>query len=193
MAARRGLCKLWLVDTKAALAKLLTTPELPDLGPGPRPGVQPQAALEGELNKLFQGADLSETNRQLVRALILLWHDHLEPAHVLAQNIENADGAFVHGIMHRREPDYGNAKYWFRRVGKHPAFPEIARRVGGLLASTSAPELRDELLAKGEWDALAFIDACERAADRPATGHAQELLRQIQAIETETLLERFCR
>src|SRR5436189_4088681 len=98
--------------------KLLDTPELPELGPGPRRQVQPEAALNHAVEKLVGAAKLSQEKEQIVRALILLWHDHLEAAHVIAQEIENADGAFVHGIMHRREPDYGNAAYWFRRMGK---------------------------------------------------------------------------
>src|SRR5260221_560356 len=113
----------------------LTGAGLPELGPGPRAGVRTEADLNRELLAVAEFAGLSGEQREMARALVLLWHDHLEAAHVIAQGIESADGAFVHGIVHRREPDYGNAKYWFRRVGEHPVFQEIAKRVGALLDS----------------------------------------------------------
>src|ERR1700719_4147373 len=99
---------------------LLAIGGLPELGPGPRQGVLPHAQLDPPLNKLLAQADLSSTSRDLIRALVLLWHDRLDAAHAIAQAIEDADGSFLHGIVHRREPDYGNARYWFRRVGAHP-------------------------------------------------------------------------
>jgi len=173
----------------AELQKLMATAEPPELGPQQRAGIQTQSQLNSTLDACFTGAQpLTKTNRELIRALILLWHDHLEAAHVIAQNIENADGAFVHGIMHRREPDYGNAKYWFRRVGKHPAFGEIARRASELLNNEG--EGRLDLLPAGEWDPFAFVDACERASRRGGTEQERRLLRQIQAIESTVLLER---
>jgi hypothetical protein len=57
----------------------------------------------------------------LVRAL---WHDAIgdwEAAHTLAQDVETADGAWVHGYLHRKEGDIGNAHYWYRRARKPPA------------------------------------------------------------------------
>jgi hypothetical protein len=172
----------------ASLSQLLATSELADLGPGPRAGVRSEAGITRELAALFAKSDLTAQKRELIRALVLLWHDHLDTAHTIAQDIENPDGAYVHGIMHRREPDYGNAAYWFRRVGKHPAFGELARNVSSFLEAKSETELARELMPKGAWDAFAFIDACERAAREPKQ---QTLLREIQRIEFDVLLGSF--
>src|SRR6266404_261522 len=131
------------------LENLLKTPALPDLGPGPRQGVESAPTLDRRLAAALAGRDLPSRQQQLARALVMLWHDHSDPAHTIAQEIDDADGAFVHGIVHRREPDFGNARYWFRRVGEHPAFPEIAARAHALLAATHSRELSDALAPGG--------------------------------------------
>src|SRR5258706_7044900 len=173
------------------IAKLVATPEPPELGPHPRPGVQPETSLNRALDELFRRGKLPAQRQQLIRALVLLWHDHLEAAHVIAQDIENADGAFVHGIMHRREPDYGNAKYWFHRVDKHPAFPEIASRVSALLEAKGETDLRAKVIPRGEWDPFAFVDACERGSRKPVSGEHARMLREVQATESLVLLDWF--
>ena len=48
-----------------------------------------------------------------------LWHDakgNWERAHVLAQALDDADGAWVHAYLHRKEGDLPNADYWYRRA-----------------------------------------------------------------------------
>lgn len=164
------------------------------------------AELNFKLDSLFRETKLTPQRQQLIRALLLLWHDHLDASHSISQSIENADGSFVHAIMHRREPDYWNAKYWWRRMGLHPTFSEIARRVAELLAGsrrrveadveiksfrlvTSAATtkgLAAKFLPGGNWDACAFVDLCEQAA---GDSRHEDLLRNIQRIETEVLLE----
>ena len=57
----------------------------------------------------------------LVRAL---WHDATgdwDGAHRVAQDVESAEGAWVHAYLHRKEGDSGNAGYWYRRAGKPAA------------------------------------------------------------------------
>lgn len=184
------LCGMSDAATIAQIKQLLATPELPALGPGPRAGALPEAALNAQLASLFREPKLPLSQQQLIRSLLLLWHDHLDASHDISQGIENADGSFVHAIMHRREPDYWNAKYWWRRVGDHPAFPEIARRVGELLSRRRREEadLVKQLVPGGKWDACAFVALCEQAENAP---RPVELFREIQGIETEVLLESF--
>ena len=45
-----------------------------------------------------------------------------DPAHKLAQEQDDAAGAWVHAHLHRVEGDLSNAAYWYRRAGK----PECA-------------------------------------------------------------------
>ena len=165
------------------LKSLLGTPEPPELGPRSRPGVLDTKALDARLEEALNHTRLADESRQLTRALVLLWHDHLDAAHTLAQEVEDADGSFVHAIMHRREPDFGNSKYWWHRVGRHACFPEIAKRVKASLDSKGGDKLSARLMPQGNWDPMAFVDACAKASPQ------DKLLREIQRIETEVLLE----
>ena len=173
------------------LRKLIATPELPELGPGPRSPVLALPALTHALDGCLSRSSVPASAHRPIRATILLWHDHLDAAHQIAQDLPGPEGSLLHGIMHRREPDYGNAKYWFHRVGRHPCFLALARKAGALLESKNEKILLHELISSGDWDPSGFIDACERAAARPSSDPQSHLLRAIQGIELELLLERF--
>ena len=48
-----------------------------------------------------------------------LWHDakgDWNRAHTLAQDVDDADGAWVHAYLHRKQGDRGNAAYWYDRA-----------------------------------------------------------------------------
>lgn len=57
----------------------------------------------------------------LAPALVALWHDargDWDAAHRVAQDVEDASGAWVHAYLHRKEGDLGNAAYWYQRAGR---------------------------------------------------------------------------
>ena len=54
-------------------------------------------------------------------ALRALWWDEKgdwQKAHAVAQDVDGADGAWVHAYLHRKEGDVGNAAYWYRQAGR---------------------------------------------------------------------------
>lgn len=163
-----------------ALQELLDRPGLADLGPGPRAGV----CSEAEIIKVVSGASISPARRDVVKALLLLWNDHHDVAHASVQDLETADASLVHAILHRREPDFGNAGYWFRRVGQHPSYAALAAAASGVVTG----HLAAALVPGGRWDAMAFVAACERALRPGADPSTHTVLRRIQGIETSALL-----
>jgi hypothetical protein len=171
---------------------LFDTSEVPELGPGPRASALTKKDLEIRFGALFRTTALSADRQRLLRSLALLWHDQLDDAHAIAQTVEDPDGAFVHGIVHRREPDYGNAAYWFRRTGLHPAFAAIAQEVSDFLKSQDQGNLCNRLVPGGEWDPFAFINACQEASANENSQDMIRILREVQRIEMERLLHYFC-
>ena len=98
--------------------------------------------------------------RPRLQAGLWLYVDELERSHAISQSMNDATGAFWHGIMHRREGDFSNSHYWFRRVGHHPV----------------------TLLIPG-YDGHGFIDEVE------ARGEGDAALIAMQRLEWETLFE----
>ena len=61
--------------------------------------------------------------------LLAVWHGlrgEWEVAHKLAQDDVTAEGAWVHGWLHRIEGDLSNAAYWYRRADKPRASDSVA-------------------------------------------------------------------
>jgi hypothetical protein len=112
---------------------------------------------------------------KLVRAGLFLHFNYWDEAHEMAQDVETPDGSFWHGIVHRLEPDPGNAAYWFRRVGAHPVFPALRTRAGELGYRSGAT-----------WDPIAFIDYCENA--RPGS-EEERIAKEVQRAEWELLFD----
>jgi hypothetical protein len=120
-----------------------------------------------------------------LQAGLFQMHDFFQESHELSQSIEgegrNRAGDYWHALMHRREPDYGNAKYWFRQVGTHPIFDPLRKSVEMIFQdseSSATQNARRKLLAKSQWDPFAFVDFCQECAqgdDPERTRIAEEI------------------
>jgi hypothetical protein len=124
-----------------------------------------------------------------IRAGLFQWHDFLSESHELSQSIEgqgaNQLGDYWHAIMHRREPDYSNAKYWFRRIGNQPTYRDLRHYADGVLEQSKAaqaPRWRERLTAGPKWDPFAFVDMCEECA-QDETSELAIAARRIQYAE----------
>lgn len=130
----------------------------------------PHEAARASLEQMAStGAVKQATNAEMdaaVQAGLWLWHDFLDQSHTLSQGIETPEGAWWHGIMHRREGDFSNAKYWFRRVGRHALFDSLAVHVNDVTREEPADKQLFSLTRSG-WDPSAFVDLCEAAHGRP--------------------------
>jgi len=179
---------LRMTDSLKTFKNLLETPELPALGPIARSSRLALLDLNQRVDRFLAQTGLDAERESSVRSAALLWQDYLAESHSISQNIHGADGSMLHGIMHRREPDYPNAKYWFHRVGNHRAFPDIAKQVTRLLATKGETELAASLAPRGEWDPFAFVDACQQAVERPMPDTRIQVLQTVQQIEFDCLL-----
>ncbi len=127
--------------------------------------------------------------RLSLSAGLLQVFDFWDESHAAAQEADDlgdrGSAAYWHGIAHRREPDSGNAVYWFRRVGKHPIFAALAGEARALAEGATAawPE---QVLAGGSWSPIAFVHACEHIS--PGSPEAT-LARRLQRLEMWLLLE----
>lgn len=170
------------------LKRLMETQEPAALGPDRRNGTLSTREIDSELAAAFREAQLTPAIQCLFTAAVYLWHDHLDASHAIAQSIETSDGNLLHAIMHRREPDYSNAKYWFRRVGSHPSFLSLAVRAGELLEKADESDLQSRLLPNKTWDPFAFVDAVQNAAEGQFRSKTP-LLQELQKIEFECFFE----
>lgn len=155
----------------ADLAELIQAAPLPGLGAGPK-----CPATFGRVQALLRKHPrLAGT---VTEAAIWLLAGELDRSHEVSQSIESPEAAYWHGIMHRREGDFWNAKYWFRKVGKHPVFSELAGEIGQLKSGVGSASEQERMVGQPSSNfcshihpdlsdaaklSSALVDDCERA------------------------------
>jgi hypothetical protein len=124
-----------------------------------------------------------------LKSALHLANDNLVRAHEIAQEIGTQTGSYLHGVMHRREPDYGNSKYWFQKVGDHPNFIALRKSALELLSSRFADlkEIRATIEKSTSWDAFRMVDWCEEAEEKDDP--FARFLRSLQSREIALLVD----
>lgn len=128
----------------------------------------PDPSLVAVVEPLVQ-TPLFQAKPPLVSGL-WLYIDALDRSHKVSQGIDTPAGSFWHGIMHRREGDFGNSHYWFNDTGAHPAMAAIEDYEPHAFIDEvqrhhrhDAPDLPDLVdLQRREWQAL-FAWCAEQA------------------------------
>ncbi|MEZ0326877.1 MAG: hypothetical protein ACAH95_13335 [Fimbriimonas sp.] len=92
---------------------------MPFLLPGAMPQGRGAQQYESVADQAYAAAahliDQLDDHPEL-QAGLWLYVDDLERSHHVSQSLAGPIGAYWHGIMHRREGDFSNAKYWFRQA-----------------------------------------------------------------------------
>lgn len=124
------------------------------------------------------------------RAGLWLYFGFLDEAHRIVQAIDTPEASYWHAVMHRREGDYANAKYWVRQAGHLPIFDELAQ-----IVAVQGGHLAEAMFSGGggdtSWDGAKWVDVCRAACTQRAPFDAAETaesLRQIQQAEWRLLL-----
>ena len=145
--------------------------------------------IQGLSDQALLGGTIKDQNMaKAVRVGLFLSAGGWEEAHQIAQEMDTPEASYWHGIVHRREPDPGNAKYWFRRLEYHSVFEELARdTTRDQLTGTTAIDL---IMKSGQWDPFRFIDLCTACEE----GQRPELRGELESLQQReiTLLLAHC-
>lgn len=182
-----------MIDQTAFLQSSYPAPVnelLAELGPQPLDPGKPRAALAQRISALQPAdvvGDIALVDEEAARCCIAgLWlaANDLDTSHTVSQSCPGQSGSYWHGIMHRREPDYSNSAYWFRKTGAHPIFKQLPQAVAARVAGAS-----DAAQALGRrWDPFAFNDLCQANLH---DGDERALCQDLQLIEWCLLFD-FC-
>ena len=115
----------------------------------------PAAAAAGSVETVLEDEALAAP---VLQAALWLYADDLDRSHRICQQIDDATGSFWHGIMHRREGDFDNSRYWFNKVGDHPAISLIGYDPRDFISAVEKrhAEAPEDLVAlqRREWETL---------------------------------------
>ena len=141
--------------------------------------VKPQELVAGTVTRPQEAAGML--------AGLWLYFDWLDESHRISQSLDSATGSFWHAIMHRREGDFSNSKYWYARCAGHPSQATLAAQAPRLINTMPADKAMLRLIATG-WNAPAFVDLVEQVHEHPSDPrHAAAVA--LQRLEWQVLFD----
>jgi len=114
----------------------------------------------------------------LARAALVYACDSLHESHMIVQGISGDESAYWHGMVHRREGDFDNARYWFRRAGTLPVFSQLHR---------AASAVSSVVAAQANWDPYLYTGLCEQ--EKFGEQELRDELVKLQAIEFRAMFD----
>jgi hypothetical protein len=138
-------------------------------------------------DQLFDRPVTSRPDADLTLAGLWLWLDGLDECHRIVQAGQSGTPAFWHAIMHRREGDFWNSKYWYARCRSHRVLGELGAAAKHLLGP-DASALK-HVLSGDRWDADGFVDLVERIHADPADQLLRDAAVRLQKLEWERLFD----
>jgi len=200
LASNAGLLDIVVQNSPLCMAvsKSPSPERFPLAGPG-RSVIQ-RDSLTTAIETAVSSLTTDHRNKRCVESGLLLLWDFLDESHEISQTMEGKGSPrtadYWHGIMHRREPDAGNATYWFRRVGSHPALDDLGTQLlawmSELKATSDMLQLAESRLLKNKsLDPFALIELSTAALRNPGSV-ADQTLRMVQYLEILNLLVWSC-
>jgi len=134
-------------------------------------GLAGEGALELLLNvtpsQLLSAPVKSQSDADAMLAGLWIWNDDLKESHAIVQQHEgDPTHSLWHAILHRREGDFGNSKYWFARCRNHPVLQILGAQAPSVLNSLPADKSLLRLIMDG-WSPDALVDLVEQVHKRP--------------------------
>ena len=200
LASKNGLLDIVVQNSPlcVAISKAPAMERFPLAGPGQT--FIKHDSLMAAIDNAVQSQATDQRNKRCIESGLLLLWDFLDESHDISQTMEGKGSPrtadYWHGIMHRREPDAGNASYWFRRVGSHPALDHLGTQLIAWMSEQKAsPEMlqlaESRLLKSKSLDPFALIELSSAALRNPGSV-SDQTLRMVQYLEMLNLLVWSC-
>lgn len=171
--------KLLKLDAATAYTKLVVDAPGNPMAKSMLENITPRDLLEGPVH--------NEADAQGVMSGLWLRHDWLGESHEISQGIETSSGSMWHAIMHRREGDFSNSKYWYARAENHPLYTTLSVRVNDLINPFPLDKSVFRINAHG-WNPSAFVDLVQQVHNKPNDPRYQ-LVVMLQEVEWQSLFE----
>jgi hypothetical protein len=125
-----------------------------------------------------------------ILAALWLWHDGLDECHHIVQKSggeATQTYSFWHAIMHRREGDFSNSKYWYARASGHPAMQTLQAHAASVVNRAPADKTLLRLISSS-WNPNAFVDFVE-SVHHDKANPLHDVAVELQRIEWHVLFD----